>query len=316
MSQLRWNPFLNEWVIINPRRMKRPNLPEKHSCPFCPGSPEIAGQGEWSVISLPNRFPALGIPDEKANRNDPILKSRPGVGSCEVIVYSPDHDLPFYKMSLDQIIKIIDLWTERFKDLGSRKEISYVLIFENKGRFIGVSLDHPHGQIYAFPFIPIKIERELKNAKNHHEQHGTCLYCDHLKEELEEGSRIVIENEDFICFIPFFATWPYGTHIYPKKHVQTLLDFTDEMKKSLASMLKQIINKYEILFGSELAYELILHQAPSDGIERPYYHFHVEIYVMNRGEGKMKYLGGCELGSGVFVNSTSPEEVAKILRNT
>ncbi|MHA1144751.1 MAG: galactose-1-phosphate uridylyltransferase [Candidatus Helarchaeota archaeon] len=314
MSQLRWNPFLKEWVIINPRRMKRPNLPEKQSCPFCVGSPEIKIKGEWKVLVLPNKFPALGIPDSNVSITDPLLKIKPGIGQCEVIIYSPSHEKHLAALDHDQIEEIIEIWIQRFKALSTRDEILYVLIFENRGRFIGVSLDHPHGQIYAFPFIPPKIGRELQNSKEYYSEKKSCLFCDHLKSEKKEGSRIILENEDFVCFIPFFATWPYGTFIYPKKHVQSLLEFTSNMKSSLAKILRGILKKYEKLFEEELAYEMILHQSPCDDTKYPFYHFHIEIYVMNRGEGKMKYLGGCELGSGVFVNSTSPEDIAKVLK--
>lgn len=315
MSQLRWNPLLKEWVIINPRRKSRPNLPSKITCPFCPGAPEVGPSADWKVLAIPNKFPSLGHPDETASSDGALMKMRPGIGRCEVVIYTPSHETLLSSLELSLIEKIVEKWTERFRELGNLDEISYVLIFENKGRFIGVSLDHPHCQIYAFPFIPPVIERELKNAKEYGEAEGSCIFCDQINRELEEKARIVIENEEFLCFMPFYATWPYGTHIYPKKHVQSLLEFTPSMNTAFASIIKQVLAKYDKLFGEKLAYEMILHQAPTDGNEYLYYHFHVEIYVQNRGKDKMKYLGGCEQGGGVFVNPALPEETAKELRN-
>ena len=169
-----------------------------------------------------------------------------------------------------------------------------MMIFENKGKDIGVTLMHPHGQIYAFPFIPPKAQTELKSANKHKDRTGRCLFCDILGEEIADGRRIVVENESFVAMIPFFARYPYEVHILSRKHHQTMLTFDDTERDDLANLLKAVLLKYDNLWGISFPYMMIMHQAPTDGRNHDYYHFHIEFYPPNRTQTKLKYLAGCE----------------------
>ncbi|MHA1265853.1 MAG: galactose-1-phosphate uridylyltransferase [Candidatus Helarchaeota archaeon] len=316
MGELRWNPILQEWVIVASHRTQRPVLPKTSECPFCPGSPEIAPYGnKWKSLHLPNKFPALMLNPPSPNiDSDSFFQVKPALGICEVLLYTPSHTTELHQLSLDHIEDIIDMWSSRFQELGNKQEIKYVFIFENRGHAIGVSLDHPHGQLYAFPFIPKKIKTELNSASQYMQKKKSCLFCDVLQKEREIGSRIVYENSSFTAFIPFFATWPYGVHIYSNTHHPSLLNFTGAEKRDFASILKIIRAKYDALFGFKLPYTMVFHQCPTDGGHYPYAHFHVEFYPVHRGEQKIKYLAGVELGTNTFINPTNPEKKAQELK--
>ncbi len=315
MGELRWNPILQEWVIVASHRTKRPLLPDKYHCPFCPGSPELEGKGKWQALHLPNKFPALMLDPPKPDIDaEDFYQVKPATGVCEVLLYTPNHNTELHQLDLDHIGAIIEMWIDRYKELGSLKEINYVFIFENRGRAIGVTLDHPHGQLYAFSFIPRRILTELSSAKQYMEKRKNCLYCDIIEKELADGRRIVYDNHSFIAFLPFYATWPYGVHIYSRRHIQSLLDLSESEKKDLASILKIIRAKYDALFGFKLPYTMVFHQKPTDGQDYPYDHFHIEFYPIHRGENKTKFLAGVELGTATFINPTNPEEKAKELR--
>ncbi|MHA1232807.1 MAG: galactose-1-phosphate uridylyltransferase [Candidatus Helarchaeota archaeon] len=318
MTELRWNPILNEWTIIAGHRGKRPQVHKKEkmmerSCPFCPGGEEI--EGDWIVKYLPNKYPSLQMraPDPDVEGTD-LFPVMPAKGVCEVILYTKDHDTTLEQLPLDHITKIIELWTNRFEEIGNKNEIEYVFIFENTGTDIGVSLDHPHGQIYSFTFIPPRIQTELDSAKKYYEKHNNCLFCDIIKFEKEDKRRIIIENDDFICFIPFFAQYAYGTHIYPKRHLQCLLDLNKREVKNLALILKGILKKYRLRFPDKLDYIMAFHQRPTTGKNYHYFHYYIEFIVLQRGYGKKKYLGGVERGTGTIINASIPEKNAKELR--
>ncbi len=316
MGELRWNPILQDWVIMAAHRTKRPLLPKTEDCPFCPGSSEVAPFGEnWKAIHLPNKFPALMLdPPRPDVESSEFYQVKPATGVCEVLLYTPSHDTVLHELDLRHIEAIVDMWIERYKELGAKEEIKYVFIFENRGHAIGVTLDHPHGQLYAFPFIPRRLQLELNSAKQYMDKRKSCLFCDILEKEKADGRRIVYDNISFTAFIPFYATWPYGVHIYSNRHLQSLADLSDKEKTDFASILKLIRAKYDALFGIKLPYTMVFHQAPTDGTDYPYDHFHVEFYPIHRGENKTKFLAGVELGTETFINPTNPEEKAKELR--
>lgn len=299
-------------------RAKRPKVHKKTkemegSCPFCSGSEDV--KGEWAVLALKNKYPSLQInpPDPDVPGSD-LFPVKPAKGICEVIIYTKDHDMTLEKLTIKHIIELVDLWTNRFEEIGSKKDIKYVYIFENTGAEIGVSIDHPHGQLYSFTFIPPRIERELASGKEYREKNGKCLFCDIIKSEVDDGRRIVCENEDFICFIPFFTQYTYGTHIYSKRHLQCLLDFNKREKENFARILKDILGRYRKKFPDQLDYIMVFHQRPTTGEEFEYFHFYVEFIIIQRGEGKKKFLGGVERGTGTIINASIPEERAKELR--
>lgn len=313
--ELRWHPVLSEWIIVSSERKNRPLLPEQY-CPFCPGNEEIPKNG-WNILSLPNKFPTLLVnPPLSDVQDDGFYRSRPSKGSCEVLIYTPEHNTSLAQLDGDHIRLIVDQWTRRFNQLGKQNYVKYVFIFENKGRVIGVTLDHPHGQIYAFPFIPSLLQRELQSSQHYFKMKDNCLFCQIITKEQHDVIRIICENEDFICFLPFFAQWPYGVHIYPKRHVQALTDLTVNERETFAIILKEVLTKFDNLFEESFPYMMVFHQRPTDGRQYPYYHFHVEFYPPYREKNKLKYFASVETGSGTVTYDYIPEHKAKELRES
>ena len=319
MSELRWNPLLGEWVITATHRQDRTFLPPDDYCPLCPTRPggfptEIPAEN-YDIVTFENKFPSLQRsliePAVEGNDLHPVTASQ---GICEVVVYTPNHKSSLAQESLTQINKLVQVWTDRFKELSEREFIKYVFIFENKGEVIGVTLNHPHGQIYGFPYIPPKIERELEQSKEHQEKTGHCLICDILTDERNDGRRIVCENESFTAVVPFFARYPYEVHIYSRRHLQALTDLSLIEQQNLAAILKTVLMKYDNLFDRSFPYMMVFHQRPTDGADYGYYHFHIEFYPPMRTASKLKYLAGCESGAGSFINDTLAEEKAEELR--
>jgi len=313
MSELRWNPLLNEWVVTATHRQERPHL-EKDGCPFCPSSGLVPSV--YDVMIYPNDFPTFSIPPpELSIPSSALFQIGSAIGVCDVVLYHPEHSLTFAELPVEHIRKLVRLWVERFKELGRRNEIRYVFIFENKGEVIGVTMKHPHGQIYAFPFIPPVVERELAAAGEHHRKVHRCLLCDILNAEMNDGRRMVSENDSFAAFVPFFARFPYEVHVYAKRHFENMVSITQQEMDDLASILKTITMKYDGVFGFSLPYMMVMHQAPTDGRSYPQYHFHIEFYPPYRAKDKLKYAAGCESGAGTFINDTLAEDKAAELRN-
>ena len=320
MSELRWNPLLGEWVATATHRQNRTFLPPKDFCPLCPtmpgGFPTEVPESTYDIVAFENLFPSLRPqPEPPSIEGTELYPVRPSQGVCEVLLYSPRHDTTLAQEPIEQIDKLVRVWTNRFAELGALDYVEYVFIFENKGEAIGVTLHHPHGQIYAYPFIPPRIARELEESHAHQERTGHCLLCDIIREEQRDGRRIVAENDSFIACIPFFARWPYETHIYAKRHAQALTDFRRDEQRDLAAMLKMILAAFDRIFNLSFPYMMVLHQRPTDKAEAyDYYHFHIEFYPPLRTATKLKYLAGSETGAGLFINDTLAEEKAAELR--
>lgn len=321
MSELRWDPVLREWVVTATHRLERTFKPPADFCPLCPTTnssfPTEIPRDAFDIAVFENKFPSFrrDAPDPAVEGTalSPVRKAQ---GICEVVVYSPDHHLSMSGLGVERIDDLIAVWTDRHRELGGREYVDYVLIFENRGEEVGVTLHHPHGQIYASPFIPPRVERELQSAREHMQKTGHCLFCDIITDERRDGRRIVAENGRLVAFVPFYAHFPYEIHVMPKKHAGSLLEFDGESRHDLAEMLKLVTCKYDSLFGRPMPYMLILHQEPTDGNRHDYYHFHIEFYPLLRSAGKLKYLAGSESGGGTFINDTLPEEKAAELRGT
>jgi UDPglucose--hexose-1-phosphate uridylyltransferase len=194
--------------------------------------------------------------------------------------------------------------------------VEYVFIFENKGEAIGVTLHHPHGQIYAFPFVPPRPRKELEAGRNYRsENEGRCLHCDLLSDEHEDGRRLIAKGEHFTAFIPFYAHFPYEVHLYARRCVPYIADLSGEERWDMARVLKRLLVGYDRLFGFSLPYMMVMHQAPTDGEDyEGVAHFHVEFYPPNRTADKLKYLAGSETGGGAFIVDALPEQTAQTLR--
>jgi UDPglucose--hexose-1-phosphate uridylyltransferase len=320
MSELRWNPLLGEWLATATHRQQRTFLPPADFCPLCPtkpgGFPTEVPESTYDIVAFENKFPSLRThPEPPAIEGTQLYPVRPSKGVCEVVLYTPNHNSSLAAEPVEQIDKLVRVWTDRFAELGALDFIHYVFIFENKGEAIGVTLHHPHGQIYAYPFVPPRIARELEQSKAHQDEKGRCLLCDVVAGERRDGRRIVAENSSFVAVIPFFARWPYETHIYARRHFQALTDMTRDEQKDLASMLKMVLAAFDRLFNLSFPYMMVMHQRPTDGGSYDYYHFHIEFYPPLRSANRLKYLAGSETGAGFFINDTLPEEKAAELRS-
>ena len=319
MSELRWHPLLEQWVITATHRQERTFFPPDDYCPLCPtkegGFPTEVPAADYDLVAFENKFPSLQRrPPKPAVEETELYRVRPAAGVCEVVLYSPEHVGTLTDKSEDEIERLIHVWTDRYVELGGLDFVDYVFVFENKGKEIGVTLTHPHGQIYAYPFVPPVIEKEIVACRKHMRKTGRCLVCDILAEELRDGRRLVAENEHFVAFVPFYARYPYEAHVLPRAHRLCLPEFSDDEKRALAKVLKVLLVKYDNLWGFSLPYMMVLHQKPTDGEAHESYHFHMEFYPPYRTKEKLKYLAGSESGAGVFINDTLAEEKAKELR--
>jgi UDPglucose--hexose-1-phosphate uridylyltransferase len=321
VSELRWHPFLEQWVITATHRQERTFLPPADYCPLCPtrpgGFPTEVPDPTYDIVVFENKFPSFS-PDaaEPEEPGSALTPTAPGHGVAEVVLYSDDHDATLAGMSEGRIRNLVEVWADRYEDLGSLDYVDYVFIFENKGEAIGVTLHHPHGQIYAYPFIPPRPEKELGAAREYRSGNGgRCLHCDLLAQEREDGRRLVAEGEHFSAFIPFYAHFPYEAHVYARRCAPSIADLSGEERRGLAHLLKRLLTGYDRLFGFSLPYMMVMHQAPTDGEAYDgIAHFHIEFYPPNRTADKLKYLAGSETGAGAFIVDALPEETALTLR--
>jgi len=272
---------------------------------------------DYDIVVFENKFPSL---KEELPRitgtGSKFFKYGKAQGICEVVLFTSNHDGIMSEKPLSRYVKLVKVWRDRYQELGDKDFIDYVFIFENKGEEVGVTLHHPHGQIYAFPFIPPIIEQELDSSKEYLEKEGKCLFCKTLEEEKEDGRRIIVSNDSFTALVPFAAGYSYEVHIYTNKHLPSFNDFTEKEEIDLAAILKTLMMKFDNLFGFVLPYIMAIHQQPTNGTGKEYSHFHIEFYPPYRTKDKLKYLAGSELGVGAFSNDSLPEEKAQELRNT
>lgn len=324
MLELRYDPVKSQKVAYATKRQGRTFHPPKDYCPLCPTKSEKIEteipESDYDIVVFENKFPTFSRnPDKLAmgevNNEDFFSFSKwQSRGICEVVCYTSNHDSFLEDMPIEKISNLIKVWQDRYYNLGKKDFIKYVFIFENKGKEIGVTLSHPHGQIYAFSYIPPIIKQELKSSKDFYDKNKECLHCAIIKEELKEESRIIVKTGDFIAFIPFYARWPYEVHIYSLRHLGNLYELNDKEITSLAGVIKELIARYNKLFNFRMPYVMVIHQNPTDNRDYGYYHLHFEFYPPYRTKNKLKYLAGCEMGAGTFINDTLPEEKAKELR--
>lgn len=313
MAELRWHPLTKDWVMINSARQGRPQMP-KDWCPFCPGSGKVPD--DYEVYKYDNDFPALSqnppVPDDVAND---FFKVSENYGKCEVILYSPGHTTTLPELTDEHVGKLVNLWCERFEALSADEKIKYVFIFENRGELVGVTMPHPHGQIYGYPFIPKKIELEVDSAKEYYDEHKSCIFCDMLKAEKDFGKRIIFENEHFTVFLPFFTEYPYGVYIMSKNHKQNIAQFSAEERVSLAKILRETVGTLDSLFDYKFPYMMCMHNAPvnSDDYSKDF-HFHIEFFPPMRSADRQKFNASSETGVWAHCNPRCPEETAQELR--
>ena len=313
MAELRYNPLTKDWVMIASHRQNRPQMP-KGWCPFCPGSGKVPDN--FTVYKYDNDFPALSqtppVPDDVETE---LYKTREAYGKCEVILYSPDHTITLPELPVPHIRELVDLWTERFTELSKDEKIKYVFIFENRGEPVGVTMPHPHGQIYGYSYVHKKLEVEIDSSREHFGKTGKCLFCDILKDEQDYKQRVIFENDDFITFLPFFTDYPYGVYIAAKNHIQNLSQFTESQKDNLAQILKETTGMLDSLFDYPFPYMMCMHQDPVNGEDcSDFFHFHIEFFPPMRAADKQKFNASSETGAWAACNPTAPEEKAEELR--
>jgi UDPglucose--hexose-1-phosphate uridylyltransferase len=320
MSELRWHPLLREWVITATARQERTYLPSAAQCPLCPTrdpqAPTEIPRDDFDITVFDNRFPSLHhtppVPDVESTDLYPVA---PAQGICEVIVYTPQHAGSLADLPVEKIYKLILVWTDRYQALGALPFVEYVFIFENRGVAVGTTLHHPHGQLYAFPYVPPIIQRELDAAREHRIKTGRCLLCDIVAAEQRDGRRIVQRDDGVVAYVPFFARFPYEVHITTTTHRPSLSQFTDDECWALARTLKAVLLRYDALFDMPLPYMMVLHQSPTGNtVNHDDAHFHIEFYPLQRTPEKLKYRAGCETGAGSFITDALPEQWAVQLR--
>ena len=312
MAELRWHPLIKDWIMIASNRQGRPQMPKDY-CPFCPSFGNVP---EYEVMEYDNDFPALSQnPPEPDDVATDFFKVKPSYGKCEVILYSPGHTVTLQQLSDDHMKKLVDLWCERFEVMRSDGKIKYVFPFENRGDLVGVTMPHPHGQMYGYSFVPKKLELETEAAKEYYEEKQTCLFCDMLKNELAEDKRIIFKNEYFTVFLPFYCEYPYGVYIMSNRHVPYMTDFTEAEKKSLGLTIRDTAGMLDSLFGFRFPYMMCMHNAPvNSGDYEKEFHFHIEFFPPMRSADKQKFNASSETGAWAACNPTCPEETSEELR--
>jgi len=312
MAELRYNPFKNDWVMIASARQNRPQMP-KDWCPFCPGSGKVPD--EYDVLKYDNDFPALSPnPPEPDNVATDFFEVKEAYGKCEVILYSSEHTVTLPELSVPHVKKLVNLWCERFEALSQDEKTKYIMIFENRGEVVGVTMPHPHGQIYSYPFIPKKLELELQYTREHKQKTDGCLFCDWLKAEQDYGKRVIFENEHFSVITPFFSEFAYGTQIISKKHMKYITDFNEAERLALAEAVRNTAGMLDSLFDMPFPYMMCMHNAPVNTEDIECFHFHIEFYPPMRSKEKQQFLASSETGAWAHCNPTAPEEKAKELR--
>jgi UDPglucose--hexose-1-phosphate uridylyltransferase len=315
-GHLRWHPLRGEWVAYASHRQDRTFLPPPEYDPLAPtidpANPTEVPAGPWEVAVFENRFPTLD-----ARAHDPpeeIVATRPGTGATEVVVFGQNRNGSLGALSLEQLELVIEVWADRTRELGAREDVQYVFPFENRGVEVGVTLHHPHGQIYAYPFVPPIAVRELEQQAAYREKHGRGLLEDHIAAEIADGRRILYAGDRAISFMPVCARYPYEVWVAPFRPAPTIADLDEAERADFARALKDVLLRYDGLWNRPFPYLLVFHQAPTDGRAHPEAHVHVELYPAYRMAGRLKYLAGSEIGAGVFTADTLPEAKIEELR--
>jgi len=337
-SGLRWDPLLGEWVLFATRRRDRPILPPAELCPLCPSRPNRRTEvpaPDYDVVVFENRFPVLrgamtntvpyalspsglvrtAVPQFGA---DPLpLVQRPGNGRCEVLCFTAEHDASFASLSCRRIRTVLEAWADRTRMLGAVPGVRHVYCFENRGEEVGVTLHHPHGQIYAFPFVPPRTGRLLARVRAHRASSGRNLFDDLVASELADGRRIVARNEHWLAFVPPAAHWPYEVMLFPATRVPDLSALCEPASAAFGSVYRDVLRRLDALFGAPMPYIAAWQQAPVRGpVARAEFALHLQVLPVGRGPGQVKFLAGTESAAAVWSNDLLPEQAARRLRES
>lgn len=329
MIELRRNPILSEWIIINDNREVEHTIKpkkiddEEKLCPFCAGKENLTPRAimsldkngnfaqdikNWDIRVIPNNKPILAIESTLNRRADGVYDKMNGAGAHEIIIETPDHNKKIQDYSITELSRIFDVMQSRINDLKNDSRFEYILAFKNHGLEAGETLTHSHTQLVAMPIIPKVIKEEMNVSKKYYEFKERCLFCDIIDQEISSGARIVTETSNFVAFVPYASRYPFETWILPKEHGTDFCCINDKSKKDdLASILISVMKRlYKVLDNP--SYNFVMHLLPLKTSFLPYYHWHIEIVP------KITKFTGFELGTGMYVNPTIPEETAKFLR--
>ena len=309
---LRWHPLREEWVAYAGHRQARTFLPGPDDDPLAPSTdsrrPTEVPAGSWDVAVFDNRFPTLAadVPEPAPS----IVATRAARGACEVVVFTQEATGSLGALPLDRLELLVDVWADRTGELGARDDVRYVLPFENRGVEVGVTLQHPHGQIYAYPFVPPVATRELAAQEAHRRREGRGLLEAMIAAEVSDGRRIVYAGDAALAFAPVCARFPYELWVAPRRPVAAFPDLDRDERRGFARALKIALLKLDALWHCPMPYVLGFHQAPTDGRPHPEAHLHAEIWPFARMPGRLKYLAGSEIAAGVFIVDVTPEQAA------
>ena len=327
----RWHPLREEWVIVAAHRQGRPWQGEivsatretapayEPDCYLCPGNTRVSGERNppyKATYVFDNDLPCVG-PDAPSDISSPPppYRSQRATGVARVICYSPMHNLTLAEMERGDIERVVEVWQAQTLDLGARREVRHVLVFENKGDVTGVSNPHPHGQVYATGFVFKTIETELGASRRYLQENGRGLFADVIAAEQKDGRRVLYEDEHSIAFVPYFARYAYEVYVAPKRAVPHISGLTGAECVSLAAALHAVTLKFDNLWRMPFPYVMPLHQALSDGGDYRAFHFFIAFHPPLRRPQVLKYLAGPEIGGGNFLSDTAPEQTAAQLRS-
>lgn len=326
MPELRKDPIVGRWVIISVERGKRPadfsspSIKRKAGgfCPFCPGNeyttpneimafrPEGAGVSGWTLRVVPNKFPALQIHGDLDKTAEGMYDRMNGIGAHEVIIETPVHTESLSTMPLKRVNDVLWAYYLRLQDLKKDKRFKYVLIFKNEGEAAGATLEHSHTQLIALPIVPSLVKEEFESAKKYYDLKERCIFCDIINQELEDGRRIVSQNEAYIAIAPYAPRTPFETWILPKEHQSSFKPRNNDFTL-LAEILQKVLKQIDAVLDIP-PYNFMLHTSPFNEEENEFYRWHIEVTP------KLTKIAGFEWGSGFFINSVPPEEAAKFMR--
>jgi len=325
MWEERWHPLREEWVIVAAHRQSRPwsgaevaNRPPRPpafdpSCYLCPGNARVSGAVNTpytGTFVFDNDHPCVGenAPRELAPPAG-LYRNRPATGIARVVCYSPRHDVTLAELDVDGVEALLQTWQQQMRELAEHPDVTFVLVFENKGEVVGVSNPHPHCQIYATNFTFKYIETELQAGRRHLDATGRLLFQDILAAERQDGRRILSRQDSAVAFVPYFARYAYETYVAPLRSVPTIAGLDDSERRDLATVLRDVVIRFDNLWQRPFPYVMALHQAPVKE-EAKGFHFHIEFHPPLRRPNLLKYLAGPEIGGGNFLSDTWPEEKA------
>jgi UDPglucose--hexose-1-phosphate uridylyltransferase len=314
---IRHDPLTGEWITVAGHRQDRTHLPPADACPLCPSrdgrQTEIPG-ADYDVVVIENRFPSFAGPAEDGPEDAAAwFRERRAAGRCEVICFSSDHAAAVSELAPGRMRTVLEAWTERSATLAALPFVEEVFCFENRGEEIGVTLSHPHGQIYAYPFVTPRTEHVLSRASGYQRRTGRNLFVDLLQAEVRSGDRVVLARDEWTAFVPFAARWPLEIHLHPNRRTRDFSELTEVARDEFAEVYLELLKRVEASFGAGIPYIAAWHQAPVRR-HRDLAQLHLQFFSIRRAPGKIKYLAGSESAMGAFINDRSPEETARRLR--